>query len=228
LQAEFTGVQHRKCPEHFQTYLTERFGRNRYGGPNIRIVWGQNETVVHATDYGYKRMRKTNKPCWVIEIWRGPEMFGTPKLYYSQMSDPRTGLALMGQFPYKGFYDPMIELMSKSFNAVKKTLEIKALPLTRTFLRHIAHILKTALAMTIAEGKLAHEVMKKRKHQEQVIKIADRLEHALPSFYGPVSYANQGNRTHWLAERERVIEQEWKRRGFHKGRSPQRGIFQVN
>jgi hypothetical protein len=84
----------RRCPEEFQRRLTQRFGKNIFGDPNFRIVWGASEFVrigdVRRDKFGTERKGFKDEylchgmACWNILRWKPASLYGTDDLWYAQ------------------------------------------------------------------------------------------------------------------------------------------------
>ena len=213
-----------ECPAEFQQWLTDIFGVNRFGEPLFKVAWGQTETIEYAMERGYaQKLIGHNKPCWMIMRWRPPEIFGTPEIYYRLNMDEETGLAIMGEYPDFGVYEPIVMLKSERFDPVAQEMIVETLPLDWDLIEKLVPMLEAAERLTPAEIAAAEEAIKAQENAEIVAEIADRMDSALPSFYGPTSHAASLNKTALIDRRKQQIEHEWKRQGKI---DPKRGLFQ--
>jgi len=104
-------------------------GKNRFGGPNFRIVWGpermewigglwvdrdDNTGIVirRVAEERHVPRYSVAKPRWIVEKWMPPELYGSPETWYreNQATDPDTGeiligIQLMGPYPSEGEYE---------------------------------------------------------------------------------------------------------------------------
>ena len=215
------------CPPEFQEALNSRFGLNRFDGPNFKIVWGQSETTVVAGLHGYEeRLLCSGAPCWNILRWNPPETYGTPEIWYAMNYDESTGLCLLGPWPEKGRYEVTIPLMNKSVENGK--LKFEALPLNYAILDLVIPLIIKAQQVSDLERKMAEEEQERIENTRIVAQLADRLESDLPSFYGPVSYSGQQNRTALITRKMEEVEKAWRKIPDKVLRNPRRGMFQVN
>jgi len=215
-----------QCPWEFQELLTSIFGVNPFGDPLFRIIWGQTETMDVASPHGtgyFKRYIGHGQPCWIIQRWRPPEIFGTPDLYYQLMADPTSGLPLAGEYPQFGMYETVTPLMTRSLNAETGELEVKTIPLDWEIIERAIPLLQKAEQMTEAERQAALDAIEAAENAAIVAKIAERLYEELPTFYGPVSHAQRRMKRGEMQQREEAIERKWKQFGRPK---PRRGFFQ--
>lgn len=216
-----------ECPVEFQQHLTDLFGVNVYGDPLFKIYWGQTEAFDVAAPGGYtQKLYGHNQPCWMIMRWRPPELFGTPDIYYALNADPETGLALMGEYPEMGTYEPLIMLMHKYFDQETNELIVKTLDLDWDLIEKVIPALEAAERMTPEEIKAAEEAIQAQENAAIVDEIERRMESALPTFYGPTSHAARLNKTSLIDQKKQVIEKEWKKRERAIKRGVPRGFYQ--
>src|SRR5882724_9008634 len=119
------GAETRKCPKEFQDRITRMFGRNQFGQPNFKIVWGQSEFIrmgnIWRDRWGNERkgFRDTYQchgaPCWVIMRWKQPAQYGSPRAYYESTYDSFSGLHFLGEYPWRGRYEIVVSLQDKTF-----------------------------------------------------------------------------------------------------------------
>jgi len=215
------------CPAEFQQHLTDIFGVNCFGDAIFRIVWAQTESVKVATPRGMEdRLVGHNQPCWLLQRWMAPELYGTPELYYWLNSDPATGLPINGEYPELGRYETIITFLHRSIDS-GGALVIETIPLDWEVIERAIPVLLASNEMTYWQQKAAIESQEAWENAQLVQQIADRLHDDLPTFYGPVSYAGQGNRTALIDRKKAEIESKWKQMGGKRYR-PQRGFFQGN
>lgn len=211
-----------------QGWLTAIFGVNYMGDPMFRIVWGQTDTFQVAGLHGYtEHYCGHGQPCWVIQMWRPPEMYGTPEIYYALTTDKETGLAMMGEYPDAGRYETIVPLMSKRIDPDSKRLIIETLPLDWELIERCMPVLQQALEMSYWQRKEAIQAAKDFEEHERLMMAVEGMADAMPSFLGPVSYDGQMNRTALIDREMAKIEHEWRRLGFDKlKRRPRTGFFQ--
>lgn len=107
-----TGFEKLRCPPEYQAYVTAVGGKNRFGEPNFKIAWGQTETeYIYGVDANGRKgqhvvFKHQGIPAWFIEVWRPPECFGTPELWYSLSWDPESQKHTLGEYPWRGQYMP--------------------------------------------------------------------------------------------------------------------------
>ena len=214
-----------ECPEGVTRFLTDVFGVNRFGEPLFRIIWGQTETMQVAGRWGYEdKLIGHNQPCWILQRWMPPELYGTPEMYYTLTADPGTGLAMLGEYPEQGRYETIVMLQEKRYDSSTGQLIIETIPLNEEIVERLMYVCIAAQEMTAWERKAAQDAQEAYDNTQAVAKISDRLFDSLPSFYGPTSYANMRNRTSLIDRKASEIEQQWKQMNLR--RQPVRGMFQ--
>ena len=109
------GHERRQCPQEFQDRLTRIFGKNQFGEPLFRIVWGQSEFIrmgdIWRDRFGNERRQYRDvyqchgTPCWVIMRWKQPAQYGSPETYYETTWDNFSKMHILGEYPWRGRYE---------------------------------------------------------------------------------------------------------------------------
>lgn len=237
------GAETRQCPPEFQARLTRMFGRNEFGEPHFKIVWGQSQFIRMGNVWrdkrgnerlGYRERYQCHAmPCWVIMRWHSPVEYGSPRAYYhnSYMTseakmDPETGEMLeapkgfyvTGEYPYRGRYEIVQPLISKEF--VGRKLVVTHFPLSHILIDKVIPLMVEYANLSQKQKADLRKANRAIEEQKQTEKIADLLEESMPRYWGPVSYGRQGIRTSLLDRKMEQIQKVWDRlsRG---GRRPQ-------
>jgi|GEM_PF-3080739 len=117
-------VHHQDPPARVQRFLANYGGKNRYGGPMYRLVWGGSRLSWKAGEWNDHdehgelirtviECRQTPKYFWarerfVLESWRPPETFGTPAEWYARAEwIGGQKVDLLGDYPREGDYGPI-------------------------------------------------------------------------------------------------------------------------
>src|SRR5579859_5050610 len=86
----------------------KKFGKNPYGEPNFRCIWGPSRRRIiggYWNDNGRHEYRKTPKyglqPRWILERWRPASLYGTPQNWEREYVTP-DGFYAVGPFPSHG------------------------------------------------------------------------------------------------------------------------------
>lgn len=215
------GRERRECPSEFQERINDICGLNRFGGPNVKIAWGQTETKIAAGTHGYEeRLLCPGAPCWYILRWIAPECFGTPKMFYEMTYNPELGLMENGEYPYEGSYEVLQPLMHRK--AEGEQMVIEHLPLCHAIIDLLIPVLIGVRKVSAAEVKAAQETIDQIENAELVDHITDNLLDRMPAFIGPTSYAH-GPRNSTFQKKIEDVERAWKQ---HGKRNWKRGFFQ--
>lgn len=218
--------ERRLCPDEFQECINERFGLNRFGGPNFKLVWGQTEYVTMAGNGCYQdELLCHGNPCWNILRWIPPETFGTPDFFYEQSIDPETGLSTLGEYPHEGRYEILQPLTHRQ--VIGDELIVEHFPLSYQIIDLMIPMFVRSQEVTALELRLAQEEQERMENAEIVDSIADRLEEEMPAYVHPVSYAGQAMHTSRLTRKMDEISRQWDRLPKRLLREPKKGFFQL-
>jgi hypothetical protein len=216
------GAEHLKCPAEYQEHVNAIGGLNRFGDPNFRIVWGQSEfEVVRGRDANGREGAHTiskhaNVPAWFVEVWKPPECFGTPELWYTLGWDWELDTCTLGEYPFRGLYMPA------SFNLYVRKIEnnvmtIDAMPLNHWIIDLIIPNLLKAQEETYTQKKIAIQNRMMAEKQAAAKLAMDAYLSAGPAFGGAAG-TYESNREAWtkrLLEKQagmKLSSQEVKRR----------------
>jgi len=200
-------------PYHFQRRITEVGGRNRYGQPNFRLAWAQTETTRRGMEWdnedghfeGYRDvLLGDGLPHWMLLQWADAgKSIEMPHLqpmsdaaYYADNLDPKTGLQILGEYPYHGSYQIVLPLVAKYF--VNGSLYIDAFPLSTGIVEMMVPIIRAAMLLSI-QAKVKFMQEEKEKDELERGKI---FEDVYRNVHRKASLAS----TKWLEEKQRSIE----------------------
>lgn len=241
----------RQCPKEYQDRLTRTFGKNQFGDPYIKLVWGQSAFIRMGNVWrdrfgteraGYRERYQVNGlACWCIMRWKGPTTYGSPRMYYVNtylptrqlgdspliQYDSMDGYYVTSEYPWRGRYEPMYTLISKEF--VDGKLEVTHFPLSHYLIDTLIPMVLAFQKLTVQEQQAAKQAAKAAEERAKTEHIADILEDGMPSFWGPVSYNGQGCRTSLLDRKMALVQRAWDRM-CKNGLKPQftRGMSQGN
>ena len=216
--------ERRICPPEYQDHVNSIGGFNRYGEPYFRIVWGQSEfEVVRGRDaYGcvgaHTISKHGNIPSWFIEVWKPPECFGTPELWYSLGWDWELDTCTLGEYPWRGLYMPAsFDLYVKKVTGggtrylpngevveQPARLEIDAMPPNHWIIDLIIPNLLNDQEETYQQKKNAIERRMLAEKQEAAKKAMDAYLDAGPAFGGKAG-THESNREAWM---QRIAEKQ--------------------
>ena len=207
------GIERLQPPAYFQERITQVGGRNRYGQPNFRLAWAQTETTRQGGEWeleagpfvGYRDCYKGDGlPHWMLLQWvdagKSVEM---PQLlpesdvrFYAANKCPKTGLQLLGEYPYHGSYQIALPLVAKWFENGR--LNIRAFPLATEIIEMMIPVIKASMAVSV-EAKLKY--IKEAKEKEDA-EYARQVEDAYLSVRRKPELAS----TPWLEDKQRSIQ----------------------
>jgi hypothetical protein len=204
-----------KPPEHFQRRLTEAGGFNRYRQPRFKLAWAQTETIRRGGEFetmgethtGYRdELLADGLPHWMLLQWVDAGMcIEMPHIrpqsdvaFYSENCCPKTGLQILGEYPYHGSYQIALNLCAKIFNEGK--LYIEAFPLSTEIVEMMVPVIKASLL-------LSHEC-KMRFMREQNEKEEMERTKAIGDAYDSIKI-NPNLHTSWLEDKQRSIERNF-------------------
>lgn len=213
------GAETRRCPAEFQDRLTRKFGRNQFGDPHFKIVWGQSQFIRMGNVWrdkagnervGYReRYQAAGAPCWVIMRWQAPIKYGSPTTYYSSTFDSLTHLHMVGEYPWRGRYEIMYQLMFK--DVVGGKLVISHLPLCHYLIDTIIPMVVAFQMLSAEEQFAARQAAKVAEDKKETENIAEAMAARMPQFWGPTVYGRSGLRTSILDSKMQQIQKVWDR-----------------
>ncbi len=208
------GIERLKCPEHLQRRLTQVGGTNRYGQPHFKLAWAQTATTRQGGQWelesgeaftGYRDVYLGDGlPHWMLLQWADAgKSIGMPHLppesdtrWYIDNKCPKTGLSLLGEYPYRGSYQIALTLTAKFVHDGK--LHIRAFPLSTEIVEMMVPIIKAALEVS-AEAKLRYLKEQQEKEDEQYAKTIEDI-------YNDVKLPTSAHSSQWITDKQRSIE----------------------
>lgn len=184
-------------------------GMNRFGGPNFRITWGQNETMmVYGTDANGKTGQHIISKCgdipaWFILTWKPPECYGTPELWYSLTWDWDADAPKIGEFPWRGEYElAPFNLFARKFE--NGVMVIDALELSHWLIDLLVPNLLKEQDTTYTQRKNAIQNRMLAEKARAAQRTMDMYMDAGPAFRGAAG-THESNRERWM---QRVKEKQ--------------------
>jgi hypothetical protein len=195
----------KEAPAEIAERVARAGGRNCYGQPNFRVVWGWSRlgwvggrwtdrdahgNVVRETI----EMRQVPKylPCdrWHIERWTPPESYGSPAQWYAQTleAENRALIPALGPYPSRGEYEHCFTLADARGEFV---------PLDGAACEAIVRAIEWARAQDAAAHRAALDSREARSERAWESFADDALDDAGRSFQGQpqVSFANAAEAT---------------------------------
>lgn len=196
------------APEYVE-HINSIGGFNRFGDPNFRIVWGQNETcMVYGTDANGKTGQHIvskcgDVPAWFILCWKPPECYGTPEMWYALTWDWEIDKPKIGDYPYRGEYElAPFNLFSRK--VVNNVMVFDAMPLNHYIIDLIIPNLMKEIDTTYGQRKAAiqNRMLAERQRAAQI--AFDCYLAAGPAFGGKAG-THESNRERWM---QRLAEKQ--------------------
>ena len=179
-------------PEAVARSLALAGGTNRYGEPNYRAVWGWNrlawiggkfeerdpatgsllrEVVELRQEPKYPTMNR-----WHIEKWLPPEVYGSPRAWYTQTIERENGVSVpaLGPYPSRGDYEHCFTLEGPHGEFVQ---------LTPTVAEHIARAIEWSRKFPCSAKKHALHDREQREQRAWDTWAYDLLDDAVPPFH---------------------------------------------
>ena len=180
------------APVALQRRLARAGGRNQFGEPNFRVVWGWSrltwiggkwtDTDAHGNvAREVVELRQVPKyfpfERWYIERWMPPESYGSPRRWYAQTIEREDGISIpaLGPYPHRGDYEHCFTLQGP---------QSEFIPLTATSCEFIVRAVEFARAQPPQMNRAAIGRREERREREWD-SCADAILHdAVPAFHG--------------------------------------------
>ncbi|HEV2448503.1 MAG TPA: hypothetical protein VGS58_21370 [Candidatus Sulfopaludibacter sp.] len=184
-------------PEAVRRRLEIAGGRNRFGEPNYRAVWGwsrlgwvggrwEDRNAAGELLRECVELRRVPKYAphdrWHIERWLPPEAYGSPRAWYAQtierVDGPPSiwaGVPALGPYPERGEYEHCFTLEGPRGEFVQ---------LTPTAAEYIARAIEAGRHASAAERRQAIEERERRGERHYDNWAWDVLDDGSPAFHG--------------------------------------------
>jgi hypothetical protein len=178
-------------PESVARRLELAGGRNRFGEPNYRAVWGWNRLAwiggkfEERDEHGNllrERIELRQEPKyptlnrWHIERWVPPETYGSPRRWYAQTMELADGRSIpaLGPYPSRGEYEHCLTLETPRGEFVQ---------LTPTAAEYVARAIECSRRFPRALKRSALYARKGREERAYENWAYDILDNAVPAFH---------------------------------------------
>jgi hypothetical protein len=180
-----------ETPESVARKLELAGGRNRFGEPNYRAVWGWNRLTWIGGKFEDRdehgallreriELRKEPKyPAvnrWHIERWVPPEVYGSPRTWYAQTNEIAGGqnIPALGPYPSRGEYEHCFTLETPKGEFVQ---------LTPTIAEHIARAIEYSRCAPRAQKRA--RLYEQQAHEDRAYEdwAFDLLDDSTPAFH---------------------------------------------
>ena len=209
--------QDRRCPPAFTDFLVRIGGRNPFGEPNFRLVWGETATKTiwgqkangycgqHVQlAYGLPELPPRGVPGWILEEWKPAECYGvTPEQFYEQSWQPDSQLHILGDFPFRGYYSSCIHLYEQHW----KDNKLITVPqeLNYNVLTELVPAIFQARSMTFQQKRTFIRRQMEREQREAARIAKDAYLDAGPAFSGN-DFDRSVNRERMVRDMSRVAD----------------------
>ena len=166
-------------------------GKNTFGEPNYRAVWGWNRLAwiggkfEDRDEHGIllrERIELRREPKypavnrWHIEKWLPPEVYGSPRLWWAQTIEIAEGRSIpaLGPYPARGEYEHCFTLEGPRGEFIQ---------LTPTIAEHIALAIERSRHHPRGAGKRALYDREQRRDRAYDAWAYDVLDDAVPAFH---------------------------------------------
>lgn len=221
-------VERRVCPDHFQERINQVGGFTRYDEPMYRLAWAQTETMVQGGEWeaegdtyrGYRRVYLSDGlPHWVLLRWvdagKSLEMpflpAQGPTSFYAENRCPKTGLQLLGEYPFHGSYKVALPLVAKWFE--NGQLRLHAYPLDTEIVEMMIPMIQASMILPI-EAKM--RFMREEDEKDEL-----EREKQFDAVYNDIKLSPAARASQWVQDKERQIERTFQAAQvmrFHRNR----------
>jgi hypothetical protein len=164
-----------ETPAWAEEYLTQVGGLNRFGAPNLRVVWSNSrlgfvggkfeerdeEGALIREKFALNFMPKYPiEDRWLIEQWIAPEKFGTPTSWFAQTKEylEEGNIPQLGPYPSRGEYQ---------VSCVLETTDGQFLQLQRWILEDFWKQFRAKRELTYLAGLMLEKQALETKKQKQ-------------------------------------------------------------
>jgi hypothetical protein len=180
-----------EAPAGLQLRIARAGGRNRYGEPNFRVVWGWSRlawiggkwTDADASGNAVRvviELREVPKyfphDRWHVERWLPPEAYGSPEMWHDQTLEREDGILIpaLGPYPRRGEYEHCFTLQGPRGEFI---------PLSPAACEAIVRAIEFARARPAQEHRGAVERREARRSREWESRTDALLDDAAPAFH---------------------------------------------
>lgn len=209
-------IERQVCPAHYQDRINKIGGFNRYGEPNFKIAWAQTETTRQGGEWeaegeqfqGYRDVYLGDGlPHWMLLQWADAgKSIAMPHLspesdvaFYVSNQCPKTGLQILGEYPYRGSYQIALPLVAKVFN--NGQLSVTAFPLSTEIIEMMVPIIKASMDISL-EAKMR---FMKEEAEKDDIEYGKQVDAA----YNSVKLSAAARASSWIDDKVRSIEKHF-------------------
>lgn len=206
-------VERRQCPEFYQERLTQVGGLNPFGEPNFKLAWAQTETTRQGGEWeaegewfkGYRDVYLGDGlPHWMLMQWAAPGknvqmphlVAEGPTRFYLDNKCQKTGLQLLGEYPYRGSYQIVLPLVAKWFE--NGQMIIRGFPLSREIIEMMVPVIKASMEVSL---DIKVRFMQDEREQDDV-EYGKNIEAA----YEDAKLSRAAQSSKWIEDKVRAME----------------------
>ncbi|MHB8539450.1 MAG: hypothetical protein ACYDCD_00700 [Candidatus Acidiferrales bacterium] len=181
-----------EAPEPLARRIADAGGRNRYGEPNYRLVWGWSRLSWIGGKWAdtdasgnviRERIELREEPKyfpfdrWHIERWMAPESYGSPEQWHAQTIQREDGIAVpaLGPYPRRGEYEHVFTLEGPGGEFI---------PLTFAACEAIVLAVQWSRNQPPSENRAALARREERSARDWESNADAVLDDAVPAFHG--------------------------------------------
>jgi hypothetical protein len=170
--------------------LSRAGGRNRFGEPNFRVVWGWSRlswiggrwtdrdahgNIIRSTIELRRVPKYLPFDRWHIERWVPPEIYGSPNVWHAATLEREDGIlvSVLGPYPTRGEYEHCFTLAGKRGEFIS---------LDTIACGKIARAIEWARRQPRAKSRLALDTRESQRERESDARIDEVLDDA-PAFH---------------------------------------------
>ena len=178
-----------ETPARIQARLAAAGGRNRYGEPNFRAVWGWSRLTWVGGRWEDRdaagnlvrevvELRRVPKyfpfDRWHIERWVPPEAYGSPAEWYAQTLEIEGGRSIpaLGPYPERGEYEHCFTLQG---------LRGEFMQLTPTVAEYVARVIEFSRGVPPQRRRQALDAREAKQERDFDAWACDVLDGAVPA-----------------------------------------------
>lgn len=160
--------------------MLRKFGTNRYGQPNFRIVWSEGvmeQVLLYTGEYGWQQ-RYPGDPCWMLEKWL-PTSYSREQWYETfavQVSDP-----ISSELWTKSYLGPYLEF-GDYHACYRMERNGEPMPLTMAIIEYYCRLIEHGKEYSILENVEAQRAIRAREKRDWERKCDDVFDDSQPAF----------------------------------------------
>lgn len=206
ITAPNTAFRHRIAPPSLQRHLAKAGGKNPYGEPLFRLVWGASRIVWRhgewedKTEFGIRRVVEARQVFkyarqlerWHIEKWHPPEYYGDREAWPTEWKGGQV-CETLGEFPSRGGYESVdcLERLVRCTAHGKPVCrdcgtgrESVAFEPTYGYLDTFLWVHQLALDMSRAQKRTYLQKLRDDERKESIERNYEEANDATRAFYG--------------------------------------------